>query len=74
MTDDEVHAAAELLRGWMESTGPQTQSALARRFALADGVMEAALLQIEAEGQILRGRFTAAAMAEATARIYESYL
>jgi ATP-dependent Lhr-like helicase len=54
-------AAGELLRGWMESSGPQTQSGLARKFALGEGVMEAALLQIEAEGQILRGRFTAAA-------------
>src|SRR6185436_5117462 len=54
-------AAGELLRGWMESSGPQTQSGLSRKFALADGVMEAALLQIEAEGQILRGRFTAGA-------------
>ncbi|HTL03324.1 MAG TPA: DEAD/DEAH box helicase [Vicinamibacterales bacterium] len=57
-------AAGELLRGWMESTGPQTQSGLARKFALAEGVMEGALLQIEAEGQILRGRFTAAGAAQ----------
>ena len=33
-------AAGELLRGWMESTGPQTQSGLARKFALAEGVIE----------------------------------
>src|SRR6185436_3143903 len=57
-------AAGELLRGWMESTGPQTQSGLARKFALAEGVMEGALLQVEAEGQILRGRFTAAGAAQ----------
>src|SRR5204863_5849050 len=36
---------------------------LARTFALAAGVMESALLQLEAEGQILRGRFTAAGAA-----------
>ncbi len=58
---DQGSAAAEALRGWFESTGPQTQSALTRRFALPDAVMDSALLRLEAEGQILRGRFTAAA-------------
>jgi ATP-dependent helicase Lhr and Lhr-like helicase len=61
---DQESAATEALRGWLESTGPQTQSGLARRFALPSGVMEAALLRLEAEGQILRGRFTAAAAAQ----------
>jgi ATP-dependent helicase Lhr and Lhr-like helicase len=60
-TQDEV--MAETLRGWMESTGPQTRSGLVRKFGLADRVVESALLHIEAEGQILRGRFTAAAAA-----------
>jgi ATP-dependent Lhr-like helicase len=59
-------AAAEMLRGWMESTGPETRSGLVRTFALPDTVMAAALVQIEAEGQILRGRFTAAAAAAAS--------
>ena len=31
---DQESAATEALRGWLESTGPQTQSGLARRFAL----------------------------------------
>ena len=65
-TIDQESAATEALRGWLESTGPQTQSALARRFALPAEVMEAALLRLEAEGQILRGRFTAAAAAQGT--------
>ena len=56
-------AMAETLRGWMESTGPQTRSGLARRFGMPESVMEGALLQLEAEGQILRGRFTAGAVA-----------
>jgi ATP-dependent Lhr-like helicase len=56
-------AMAELLRGWMESTGPQTRSGLARKFGMPDSVIEDALLHIEAEGQILRGRFTAGAAA-----------
>jgi ATP-dependent Lhr-like helicase len=57
---DQESAAAELLRGWLESTGPQTRTGLAQRFALPRDVMESALLRLEAEGQILRGRFTAA--------------
>jgi ATP-dependent Lhr-like helicase len=59
-TADRESAAAEALRGWLESTGPQTQGGLAQRFALPPEIMEAALLRLEAEGQILRGRFTAA--------------
>ena len=60
-TTDQETAATETLRGWLESSGPQTQSSLTQRFALPAGVLEAALLRLEAEGQILRGRFTAAA-------------
>ena len=60
-TSDQESAATETLRGWMESSGPQTQSSLSQRFALPTEVMEAALLRLEAEGQILRGRFTASA-------------
>ena len=62
-TSDQESAATETLRGWLESSGPQTQSSLSQRFALPTGVMEAALLRLEAEGQILRGRFTASAAA-----------
>ncbi|RPI56334.1 MAG: DEAD/DEAH box helicase [Acidobacteria bacterium] len=60
-TSDQETAVTETLRGWLESSGPQTQSGLSQRFALPADVMEAALLRLEAEGQILRGRFTAAA-------------
>src|SRR5687767_3816751 len=62
-TSDQESAATETLRGWLESSGPQTQSTLSQRFALPTEVMEAALLRLEAEGQILRGRFTASAAA-----------
>jgi ATP-dependent helicase Lhr and Lhr-like helicase len=58
---DQESAATETLRGWLESSGPQTQTTLSQRFALPTGVMEAALLRLEAEGQILRGRFTSTA-------------
>ena len=63
-TSDREAAATETLRGWLESSGPQTQSGLSRRFALPTEVMEAALLRLEAEGQILRGRFTSSASAK----------
>jgi ATP-dependent Lhr-like helicase len=63
---DQESAATEMLRGWLESTGPQTQSGLSRRFAVPPDVIEGALLRLEAEGQILRGRFTASAMALAS--------
>jgi ATP-dependent Lhr-like helicase len=65
-TSDQESAATEALRGWLESTGPQTQSGLAQRFALPAQVMESALLRLEAEGQILRGRFTGRAAATAS--------
>ena len=54
-------AAAELLRGWLESTGPVTASAMAERLALPPALVEAGLTRLEGEGQVLRGRFTAAA-------------
>jgi ATP-dependent helicase Lhr and Lhr-like helicase len=63
-TSDQESAATETLRGWLESTGPQTQSSLSQRFALPTEVMEGALLRLEAEGQILRGRFSASAAAQ----------
>ncbi len=63
-TSDQESAATETLRGWLESSGPQTQSSLSQRYALPTGVMEAALLRLESEGQILRGRFTASATAQ----------
>lgn len=47
----------EVLRGWMESTGPATVSALASQLAFPREDVETALLQLESEGQVLRGRF-----------------
>jgi ATP-dependent Lhr-like helicase len=54
-------AAAEVLRGWLESTGPTTVTAMVERFALPREIVDAAVLQLESEGQILRGRFTPSA-------------
>ena len=61
---DRETAAAELLRGWLESTGPVTASGLADRLALPPSLVEAGLTRLEGEGQILRGRFTPGAAGE----------
>ena len=53
-------AATELLRGWLESTGPDTAGALAARLAVSVDVVDAGLARLEGEGQVLRGRFTTA--------------
>jgi ATP-dependent Lhr-like helicase len=57
-------AATEILRGWLESTGPCTASHLASRLALPGDVVQAGLLWLESEGQVLRGQFTRQATAE----------
>ncbi|MBV9103651.1 MAG: DEAD/DEAH box helicase, partial [Candidatus Eremiobacteraeota bacterium] len=57
-------ATAEVVRGWLESGGPVTAAELAERFALPRDVIEAALIQLETEGQALRGRFRPGAAEE----------
>ena len=47
-----------LLRGWLDSTGPTTASKLADQFRFPKADVDIALAQLEAEGQVLRGRFT----------------
>ncbi len=44
-----------ILRGWMDSIGPTTTAALAKRLSLPQVEVEIALAHLEAEGQILRG-------------------
>jgi ATP-dependent Lhr-like helicase len=51
--------AAEILRGWFECSGPLRASELAGNLAMARDLVDQALAQLEAEGQILRGQFTA---------------
>jgi ATP-dependent Lhr-like helicase len=55
--DEQQGAMTEILRGWLESTGPMTAHALAERLALRPELVEVGLARLEAEGQILRGRF-----------------
>src|SRR6202011_5522255 len=50
-------AFAEILRGWLESSGPVTVAQLAERFAVDEASVEMALIRLETEGQLLRGRF-----------------
>ncbi len=51
-------AVVNVLRGWLDSIGPITAEALADKFHFRRDTIEIALAQLEAEGQILRGRFT----------------
>ncbi len=50
-------AVQAIVQGWMESTGPTTAEELARTLYLPVQAVNAALLQLEADGQVLRGRF-----------------
>ena len=54
----------EILRGWLESSGPMTVAEMAERLRTDDETITAALLRLETQGQVLRGRFTAAAQSE----------
>ncbi len=45
------------VRGWMESLGPVTVASLAGTLAFPVDEIEAALLKLESEGQVMRGRF-----------------
>ena len=51
--------AAEILRGWFECSGPLRASELAAKLAMPRDLVDQSLAQLEAEGQILRGQFTA---------------
>jgi ATP-dependent helicase Lhr and Lhr-like helicase len=50
--------AVATLRGWLESSGPVTAGAMATKLALDRDVVESALIRLETEGQVLRGRFS----------------
>jgi ATP-dependent Lhr-like helicase len=47
----------DVITGWMESLGPVTVPVLAGQVAFAQDEVEAALLRLEAQGQVLRGHF-----------------
>ena len=54
----DADAARELIRGRMEIVGPTTAQTLADSLGVGVEVVDAALLALESEGVILRGRFT----------------
>ena len=56
-------AVMEVLRGWLDSTGPVRVPLLASTLAVSAERVEAGLARLEGEGQVLRGRFTAAGRA-----------
>ena len=51
-------AAVPAVRGWMESLGPVTAASLAATLAFPEDEIESALLKLESEGQVMRGRFS----------------
>jgi ATP-dependent Lhr-like helicase len=57
-------AVTEVLRGWLESSGPLTVAEIAQRLTIDEPAIEVALLRLEMQGQVLHGRFTASAPAE----------
>jgi ATP-dependent Lhr-like helicase len=48
---------AEMLRGWLESSGPMTIGEMSARLAIDERAIAIALIRLETEGQVLRGRF-----------------
>jgi ATP-dependent Lhr-like helicase len=60
LPDSRNAGVAEILRGWLESSGPVSVAELATRLAIDERTLENALIQLETEGQVLRGSFTGA--------------
>jgi ATP-dependent Lhr-like helicase len=62
LPDDRAHEQEEairtIVRGWLECLGPMTAAALAALVGLPARPVETALVQLESEGIVLRGRFT----------------
>jgi ATP-dependent Lhr-like helicase len=57
-------ATLKLVRGWLAHSGPIQTPWLARTLHLPESEIESALLRLEAEGTVLRGRFTTTATTE----------
>ncbi|MDF2458471.1 MAG: putative ATP-dependent helicase Lhr [Nitrospira sp.] len=55
--DDEERIIDAIVQGWMESIGPITTEELARRLWLRADRVHASMIRLEAQGQVLRGRF-----------------
>lgn len=59
----DVEAVAAALRGWLMAGGPATAAQWAEKIQLKREAVEAALLRLESQGFVLRGRFRATALA-----------
>jgi ATP-dependent Lhr-like helicase len=57
-------AVTEVVRGWLECSGPLTVGEIGERLGIEKDAIEAALLRLETQGQVLRGRFTPSKNAE----------
>jgi ATP-dependent Lhr-like helicase len=57
MSVEPADARLELVRGWMEHSGPVTADELAAKFQLPAAQIFAALESVEASGLVLRGQF-----------------
>ena len=55
--DADPEAAADILRGRAESSGPFALDEMAQRLALSEPLLEQAAARLESEGVLLRGRF-----------------
>ena len=55
LSAEEAHLA--LVRGWVECSGPFTPGQMAQTLGLGESQVNQALLQLESEGLVLRGRF-----------------
>ena len=55
LSAEEAHLG--ILRGWVECSGPFTTGEMAQTLGLGESQVDQALLQLESEGLVLRGRF-----------------
>src|SRR5581483_338031 len=57
MPPDRDGAILEIVRGWLECSGPVTVADLAQRLSLEPDAVSTAMLRLETEGQVLRGKY-----------------
>src|SRR5579862_9167735 len=63
-TDERDEAVTEIVRGWLECSGPMTIAQIAERLSVPVDAVNAALLRLETQGQVLRGKFSGGAGVE----------
>ncbi len=59
-------AVRAIVQGWLEHIGPTTAVALSERLGVSPGAVERALIDLEGQGEVLRGHFSAGAPPDAT--------